>query len=68
MLGGILVLSGLWPPFVMAHFLLSCVIVWDAVVLHDRASHAGTEGTLVVPERVRTLAASCSSPWPSPCS
>lgn len=36
-LGGITVLSHLWPPFVMSHFLLSMVIVWCAVVLHHRA-------------------------------
>jgi heme a synthase len=54
-LGGVLVLSGLWPPFVAAHFLLSAFIVWDAVVLHERAGHADTRGYLVVAPRVRTL-------------
>jgi heme a synthase len=54
-LGGVLVLSGLWPPFVAAHFLLSAFIVWDAVVLHERAGHADTPGHLVVAPRVRTL-------------
>ncbi|HVN50674.1 MAG TPA: COX15/CtaA family protein [Acidimicrobiales bacterium] len=54
-LGGIVVLSDLWPPFVMAHFLLSAAIVWDAVVLHDRAGHADVKGTLVVATRVRDL-------------
>ena len=55
-LGGIVVLSDLWPPFVMAHFLLSAAIVWDAVVLHERAGHADTPGTLTVTPTVRNLA------------
>lgn len=37
-LGGITVLSHLWPPFVMSHFLLSMLILWCAVVLHHRAA------------------------------
>jgi cytochrome c oxidase assembly protein subunit 15 len=36
-LGGVMVLHRLEPGFVMAHFLLSMVILWDAVVLHHRA-------------------------------
>jgi cytochrome c oxidase assembly protein subunit 15 len=36
-LGGQTVRHHLAPPFVMAHFLLSMVLVWDAVVLHHRA-------------------------------
>ena len=36
-LGGLTVLFELKPGFVMAHFLLSMVILADAVVLHDRA-------------------------------
>lgn len=36
-LGGLTVLFELRPPFVMAHFLLSMVIVANAVVLHWRA-------------------------------
>lgn len=36
-LGGIVVAVGLKPPFVMAHFLLSLVLVADAIVLYDRA-------------------------------
>jgi heme a synthase len=55
-LGGIVVLSNLWPPLVMAHFLLSAAIVWDAVVLHDRAGHDGTDGVLTVTGRVHALA------------
>ena len=36
-LGGVSVLMDLDPPFVMAHFLLSMIIVWAALVLHHRA-------------------------------
>lgn len=36
-LGGLTVVFELKPGFVMAHFLLSMVILFDAVVLHDRA-------------------------------
>jgi heme a synthase len=37
-LGGIVVLSNLEPPFVMGHFLLSMALLADAVVLHHRAA------------------------------
>ena len=36
-LGGITVLTDLHPAAVQAHFVLSIVILWDAVVLHQRA-------------------------------
>jgi len=36
-LGGLVVLLDLSPRLVMAHFALSMVIVWNAVVLHHRA-------------------------------
>ena len=36
-LGGVTVLTHLSPPIVMAHFLLSIVLVWNAVVLHHAA-------------------------------
>jgi cytochrome c oxidase assembly protein subunit 15 len=43
-LGGMVVWYGLSPWFVMAHFLLSLVLVTDAVVLHHRAdAPAGRE-------------------------
>lgn len=54
-LGGITVRTHLTPPIVMAHFLLSIVLVWNAVVLHDRAGHDGSVGTPVVSERIRWL-------------
>ena len=41
-LGGITVRVHLWPPVVMAHFLLSMVLIAVAVTLHHRASHAVT--------------------------
>lgn len=37
LLGGLTVIFELRPPFVMGHFLLSMVLVWNAVVLHYRA-------------------------------
>jgi heme a synthase len=36
-LGGETVKHQLAPPFVMGHFLLSMLLLWDAVVLHSRA-------------------------------
>ncbi|MHB8189799.1 MAG: COX15/CtaA family protein [Ferrimicrobium sp.] len=36
-LGGITVLEKLAPPFVMAHFILAVVVLWNAVVLYKRA-------------------------------
>ncbi|HEV7886951.1 MAG TPA: COX15/CtaA family protein [Acidimicrobiales bacterium] len=36
-LGGLTVIFGLAPPFVMGHFLMSMLLIWCAVVLHDRA-------------------------------
>jgi cytochrome c oxidase assembly protein subunit 15 len=55
-LGGISVLVDLEPPFVMAHFLLSIVLVWLAVVLHHRAGEAdGTARYPVVAPEVRAM-------------
>src|SRR3954471_16127650 len=36
-LGGLVVLFDLYPPLVMGHFIVSMVLVLDAVVLHHRA-------------------------------
>jgi cytochrome c oxidase assembly protein subunit 15 len=45
-LGGLVVLFDLFPPLVMGHFVLSMILVADAVVLHHRAGLAdGPEGT-----------------------
>jgi cytochrome c oxidase assembly protein subunit 15 len=46
-LGGVVVAVGLKPPFVMAHFLLSLVLLADAIVLHDRAGHDGERSRVV---------------------
>jgi heme a synthase len=39
-LGGIVVLTHVVPPAVMGHYLLSMVLVWNAVVLHHKAGEA----------------------------
>ena len=54
-LGGLTVLFELTPAFVIGHFLLSIVLVWNAVVLHERAGHDGSQGLPLVPARIRTL-------------
>jgi len=54
-LGGLTVLFELRPPFVIAHFLLSMVLVWNAVVLHHRAGHDGQPGLPLVPKPIRRL-------------
>ena len=41
-LGGLVVLFHLSPRLVMGHFLLSMVLVWNAVVLHERSSREAT--------------------------
>jgi cytochrome c oxidase assembly protein subunit 15 len=46
-LGGLTVVYGLSPPWVMAHFLVSMVLIADAVVLHARAGRP--DGIAVVP-------------------
>lgn len=52
-LGGLTVLFGLAPPFVMGHFLLSMVLLWNAVVLHHRAGRpTGPSRPVVGPELV----------------
>ncbi|MEY2437087.1 MAG: heme a synthase [Acidimicrobiaceae bacterium] len=54
-LGGISVLVDLQPPFVMAHFLLSIVLVWLAVLLHHRAGEPNTPSHPVVAPEVRAM-------------
>jgi cytochrome c oxidase assembly protein subunit 15 len=54
-LGGLTVLFELRPPFVMAHFLLSMVILADAVVLHWRAGRSDEPAPPVVGGDVRLL-------------
>jgi len=55
LLGGLTVLFHLRPPFVIAHFLLSIVLVWNAVVLLHRAGHDGKPGLPLVPRSTRRL-------------
>jgi cytochrome c oxidase assembly protein subunit 15 len=54
-LGGLVVLLGLSPPWVLAHFAVSMLLVADAVVLHHRAGESGGPSLPVVSRRVRTL-------------
>lgn len=55
-LGGLLVKADLDPRFSMGHFLLSSVLIWNAVILHLRAAHPGTPGVAVVRPPLITLA------------
>lgn len=48
-LGAIVVIVELDPVSVIGHFLVSMVLVVNAVVLHDRAGHASGRGTPSVP-------------------
>jgi heme a synthase len=54
-LGGMVVWYGLSPWFVMAHFLLSLVLVTDAVVLHHRAGAPEGPSRPVVGRTARVL-------------
>ena len=54
-LGGLLVKADLDPRFSMGHFLLSMVLIWNAVVLHRRAAHAGTPAIPLVPSSALKL-------------
>lgn len=55
-LGGMVVWYGLSPWFVMAHFLLSLVLVTDAVVLHHRAGAPAAPTVPLVGRAARVLA------------
>ena len=54
-LGGLTVLFELHPPFVIAHFLVSMVLIWNAFVLHERSRFAEAPALPVVPKNVRVL-------------
>jgi len=54
-LGAIVVIVELDPLSVIGHFLVSMVLVFNAVVLHERAGHDGTSGVPVVPSVVTLL-------------
>ena len=51
-LGGLVVLFHLSPRLVMGHFLVSMLIVWNAVVLHHRAGRADAAVEPIVSGRV----------------
>ena len=53
-LGGLTVLFDLQPPFVMGHFLLSLVLLTNALVLHRRAGQPDAPARSVVASPVRT--------------
>ena len=52
-LGGMVVIFDLSPRLVMGHFILSMLIVWNAVVLHHRASRPVSATRPIVTERVQ---------------
>lgn len=54
-LGGLTVLFDLRPELVMAHFLLSMLLLWDAFVLHQRAAAATTSKRCLVRREVALL-------------
>ena len=53
--GGLTVIFELRPGFVMTHFLLSLVLLTDALVLYKRAGEPHTKAELAVEPRVRTF-------------
>jgi len=55
-LGGETVKHDLAPPYVMGHFLLSLLLVWDAVVLHHRAGEEAGPARPVVPPDLLAMA------------
>lgn len=54
-LGGLTVLFELAPPFVMGHFLVSMVLIWNAVVLHHLAGQPDTPARFEVSNEVRWM-------------
>jgi cytochrome c oxidase assembly protein subunit 15 len=54
-LGGLVVLLDLSPRVVMGHFVLSMLIVWNAVVLHHRAGRPDGPTVPIVSERVGAM-------------
>ena len=54
-LGGLTVIFELQPPFVMAHFLVSLVLLANALVLYRRASEPNVAARLVVAPVVRAM-------------
>lgn len=54
-LGGLTVLFELRPPFVIAHFALSIVLIGNALVLHERSKYARSPALPAVPRSIRRL-------------
>ena len=54
-LGGLTVLFELRPPFVIAHFAVSIVLIGNAFVLHERSKYAHSPALPVVPRPARRL-------------
>jgi cytochrome c oxidase assembly protein subunit 15 len=54
-LGGMVVLFDLSPRLVMGHFVLSMLIVWNAVVLHHRAARPDGPTVPIVSERIGSM-------------
>ncbi len=54
-LGGLVVLLDLSPRVVMGHFILSMLIVWNAVVLHHRAGRPDGPALPIVSERIGAM-------------
>lgn len=54
-LGGLVVLLDLSPRVVMGHFILSMLIVWNAVVLHHRAGRPDGPVLPIVSERIGAM-------------
>jgi cytochrome c oxidase assembly protein subunit 15 len=54
-LGGLTVLFDLAPPFVMGHFAVSMVLIWNAVVLHHLAGSPPTPARPLVTDEVQWM-------------
>ena len=54
LLGGVVVWLHVAPVAVAGHYLLSAVLMWNAVVLHDRAGRPEGEPRRAVPPELRT--------------
>jgi cytochrome c oxidase assembly protein subunit 15 len=55
-LGGITVLEKLAPPFVMAHFILAMIVLWNAIVLYKHAISADGKPQPIVGREIVWLA------------
>lgn len=55
LLGGLVVIYHLTPWLVISHFVLSMVLIWNAVILRHRAGHDGTVMPPLVSQRTVVL-------------